>query len=222
MELTELKKPFPEQNVEWRAIRSGSNSRGPWVIIAPYIQSRAIMERLDEVCGPENWQMKHEVAATGVITSIGIKIGDEWVWKSDGAGFTDVEAFKGGISDAIKRAGVPWGIGRYLYDLATPIFAKIEKDGKYTAKIDGEYVKWSPPAMSDLSQKHQEAPESTQGATKEVMILKLKKATDEGLYSEDEMADLIERIYKLTNGPAIEMYNKKLDEGIARRRSEAA
>jgi hypothetical protein len=31
-----------------------------------------------------------------------------------------VEADKGGISDAFKRAAVKWGIGRYLYDLKSP------------------------------------------------------------------------------------------------------
>ena len=43
-----------------------------------------------------------------------------WIAKSDGAGSTDVEGDKGGISDAFKRAAVKWGIGRYLYDLDAP------------------------------------------------------------------------------------------------------
>jgi hypothetical protein len=43
-----------------------------------------------------------------------------WVRKSDGAGETQVEGEKGAISDALKRAAVKWGIGRYLYDLDSP------------------------------------------------------------------------------------------------------
>jgi hypothetical protein len=38
----------------------------------------------------------------------------------NGAGDSDVEAEKGAISDAFKRAAVKWGIGRYLYDLDSP------------------------------------------------------------------------------------------------------
>jgi len=37
--------------------------------------------------------------------------------KWDGAENTDFEAIKGGLSDAFKRAGYKWGIGRYLYRL---------------------------------------------------------------------------------------------------------
>ena len=41
----------------------------------------------------------------------------EWVWREDGADNTEVEAVKGGLSNAMKRAGAALGIGRYLYDL---------------------------------------------------------------------------------------------------------
>lgn len=43
----------------------------------------------------------------------------EWVTKWDGAENTAVEAVKGGLSGAMKRAAVQWGIGRYLYKLDT-------------------------------------------------------------------------------------------------------
>src|SRR5690606_17516766 len=46
-----------------------------------------------------------------------------------GAGNTDVEADKGGISDAFKRAAVKWGVGRYLYGVESP-WVKIVKRGK--------------------------------------------------------------------------------------------
>ncbi len=53
----------------------------------------------------------------GVIASIAIKNPEtgEWVEKQDGSGATDMEPFKGGISGALKRAAVAWGIGRELY-----------------------------------------------------------------------------------------------------------
>jgi hypothetical protein len=52
-----------------------------------------------------------------------------WIWKSDGAGATDVEGEKGMLSDALKRAAVRWGVGRYLYDLKSPWVA-IEPMGR--------------------------------------------------------------------------------------------
>ena len=53
----------------------------------------------------------------------------EWVEKSDGAGATAFEGEKGAISDALKRAAVCFGIGRYLYECKAPIIEL--KDGKY-------------------------------------------------------------------------------------------
>ena len=39
----------------------------------------------------------------------------EWIGKSDGADDSNIEAAKGGLSAALKRAAVQWGIARYLY-----------------------------------------------------------------------------------------------------------
>ena len=76
------------------------------------------MIRLDKTCGPENWQNRYShVTEKGVVCEIGINISGEWIWKSNGAGETDIEGEKGALSDAFKRAGVMWGIGRYLYKL---------------------------------------------------------------------------------------------------------
>ena len=98
-----------------------------------YLDARDVMDRLDEVCGPENWQTKYDETARGrVLCSIGISIGDEWVWKSDGAGNTAVEGEKGGISDSLKRAAVQWGIGRYLYRMkATWVPCEVNDKGQW-------------------------------------------------------------------------------------------
>jgi hypothetical protein len=54
---------------------------------------------------------------TSIVCNIGIRMAGDWIWRGDGAGPTDMEAEKGTLSDAFKRAGVRWGIGRYLYDI---------------------------------------------------------------------------------------------------------
>ncbi|MCY1218454.1 hypothetical protein D9M72_304030 [compost metagenome] len=76
------------------------------------------MDRLDQVCTPAFWQSEHFDGGNGKLgCRIGLFIEDQWVWKSDGAGDTDVEAEKGAFSSALKRSAVSWGIGRYLYDI---------------------------------------------------------------------------------------------------------
>jgi hypothetical protein len=76
------------------------------------------MDRLDEVTGPTSWADTYDVWEDGAVKA-GIGIRDEggWVWRFDGANDTHFEATKGGFSDAFKRVGVKWGVGRYLYQL---------------------------------------------------------------------------------------------------------
>lgn len=117
MNLKDLKKPFPAIDIEWRIGRCGEKNGKIWGKALAYITARAIHDRLDDVCGPGKWQNRYHDHLGGTICEIGIKVDDEWVWKAGGAEKTDFEAFKGGLSSAEKRAGVPWGIGRYLYNL---------------------------------------------------------------------------------------------------------
>jgi hypothetical protein len=112
-----LAMPFDPRDIKWRP-GSVSQAKGTGLALA-YIDARMIMERLDEVLGPENWSDDYKPAGSAVICKLSIRIktehGFEWISKSDGAGQTQVEGDKGGISDALKRAAVKFGIGRYLY-----------------------------------------------------------------------------------------------------------
>lgn len=86
-----------------------------------YKTSRVDMDILDETVGAENWQSEYVEIKGNLYCGIGIKdeSSQEWVWKydcgiesrSDGEG----NEKKGEASDAFKRAGVQWGIGRELY-----------------------------------------------------------------------------------------------------------
>lgn len=114
----QLRAPFPRDAIQWRAqtvTRDGTKA-----LALAYIDARAVMNRLDEIVGPANWQDEYDCVNGRTICKLGINVDGVWVWKSDGAGDTQVEAEKGGISDAFKRAAVKWGIGRYLYDFDTP------------------------------------------------------------------------------------------------------
>ncbi len=112
-----LTAPFPPRDIEWKP---GAVTRDRKKGLAmPYITARAVQERLDDVFGPGNWKNEFRAGPEGgVICRIYFKNDDgEWVWREDGADNTEVEAIKGGLSNAMKRAGAALGIGRYLYDM---------------------------------------------------------------------------------------------------------
>ena len=127
--MLELREPFPPAKVSWRIARviEEKDIKGKAQVLA-YIDARDVMERLDYICGVDGWQCRYSHTATKTVCDIGIRFGTEWVWKADGAGDTDVEAEKGALSDAFKRAAVRWGIGRYLYDLGNNYAEVMKRD----------------------------------------------------------------------------------------------
>ena len=48
-----LAKPFAPEDLEWRL--QNTNEEKMRGMAVPYVTNRAIQNRLDEVCGPENW-----------------------------------------------------------------------------------------------------------------------------------------------------------------------
>ncbi len=167
MDLKKLADPFPATDIEWRVQSAGSKDGRVWARVLAYINNRAIMERLDDVCGPENWrnEFRHEENGA-VLCGISIRVRspvyassstgaidggtEDWVTKWDGAEKTDIEAVKGGLSNAMKRAGVQWGIGRYLYQLEEG-YANVSGNGEHYAAANAKKgypaFKWDPPAL---------------------------------------------------------------------------
>ena len=148
MKLSELAEPFEEKYIEWRIMRSGSGAKGPWAMLAAYLDARGVQNRLDAVCGPGGWQVEYKSIDGGMLCGISIEVEPgTWVTKWDGAQNTDVEAIKGGISGAFKRAAAVWGIGRYLYDLGEQ-WAKVSENGANQARLpDKTAFKWDPPPL---------------------------------------------------------------------------
>ena len=151
MNLKQLKEPFPAGDIEWRVQSAGAKNDIPWARVLAYVTNRAIMDRLDDVCGPEAWKNEYSVGPQGgIICGLSIKCGDEWTTKWDGAENTDIESVKGGLSNAMKRAAVQWGIGRYLYNLEAG-YADITTSGKHYQGADkgGKYksFKWNAPDL---------------------------------------------------------------------------
>ena len=152
--LERLKAYFPENELEWRVQQSGLTKDGkPYAMVLCYVQARAIENRLDAVVGVENWQNEIRVEGENIIVRLGVRFDGEWVWKENGASQTDIEAFKGGISGAIKRvASSGFGIGRYLYELETT-FAECTLEKQKGAEWnkaktkDGKFFYWKTPRI---------------------------------------------------------------------------
>jgi hypothetical protein len=150
-----LQVPFHPNDIEWRVQRESKD--GGSVLVLAYVTNRAIQARLDEVFSPFGWQNSfHEGPQGGLICKLGARAAftdqsAEWIWKEDGAENTNVEAVKGGLSSAMKRTAVQWGIGRYLYNL-TDNWAKLQatkptpnSQGQQASYHKGKY--WSIPEL---------------------------------------------------------------------------
>ena len=140
MSITEqLKQPFDPSVIHWRVgATTGDKSKG---IGLAYIDARDVMKRLDDVCG-DNWQVEYPFEGC---CRIGIKIDNDWVWRSNGAGETQVEGEKGRYSDAFKRAAVLWGVGRYLYYLPNEWVALKPKGRSHVLAVTPSLPKWALP-----------------------------------------------------------------------------
>lgn len=162
-----LTKPFPEDDIEWRLQSCGEKDGRIWGKVLAYITSRAVQDRLDEVCGPDNWQTSIRKEGDAYLCTLSIRVTHddgsvEWISRTDGADSTDIEAVKGGISGSIKRAAVHFGIGRYLYNLKEN-WANISTSGKFSGKTkEGKWFKWNPPALPTWA-----LPESSQQKTQQ-------------------------------------------------------
>lgn len=147
-DFAKLAAPFSPASISWR-IGSTTQDKTKGMALA-YLDARDVMDRLDEVCTPGGWQATYPHAGQKTVCSIGVWCGPElgWVYKSNGAGDSDIEAEKGALSDAFKRAAVLWGVGRYLYSLPSPWVA-IETRGRTSIIKEAEYKR-----LADVLAKH--------------------------------------------------------------------
>lgn len=129
--MTDFKKlstPLDIRNIDFRVGSAINTATKKWVTILAYKDARVDMNYLDLYVGSENWQIKFREEKGCVVASIGIRAdGGDWVWKEGNGIQSDFEAEKGAYSDAQKRAGFQWGIGRSLYNFPK-IFVEVFDD----------------------------------------------------------------------------------------------
>lgn len=203
-----LKAPFPASAISWRAGATNKNKtpdKKPTKCIAlAYIDARDVMNRLDEILGLD-WQCKYSHANGKTICDIGIFIDDgncsDWIWRANGAGDSDVEAEKGAISDAFKRAAVMFGVGRYLYDLPN---VWVECDEWGHIKNPPSLPAWALPSNEPAKPKHPLDAPAYDPVTPEIIEALKEKAAEivdfhtKGMFEDafvvfDEISDSAER-----------------------------
>src|SRR5581483_2916537 len=114
-----LSAPFEPRDVKFKP-QMVKNNR---CLAMAYIDARLIQDRLDEVLGVENWEDAYKILSDGsVMCRLRIKLGDRWISKTDVGSPSEQpdvgDRLKAAFSDALKRAAVKFGIGRYLYRLS--------------------------------------------------------------------------------------------------------
>jgi len=151
--LKELQAYFPSDQVECRmGPTGGDDGNGNPEVGKPlfYIPARRVQQRLDNVVGPMGWQIEYNTPVNrekggmdaGVEATIMIRdpFSGDWVGKADVSQNTGTEPMKGGYSKAMVRAGVQWGIGRYLYHLGDLGWEDVEQEYGKTVFSDNPSV----------------------------------------------------------------------------------
>ena len=144
MEAAEVKKlsqPLLKHQIYFMPKSLAKGGDNVYCQILAYKDARTDMEILDLICGAD-WQNEYKRDSKGVLQcGIGIFIDErnDWVWRWSNGTPSEFEKEKGEYSDALKRAGFMWGIGRMLYDFPSIRVVMMENDyeennGKYKAK----------------------------------------------------------------------------------------
>lgn len=158
MDLNILTAPVTTQEIEWRM--QSQTKDGQKIIVVPYITNRCVMQRFDEQFGWAGWQNEIKEIEGGFLCTItAVLPGGDIVRKTDGASRTSVEPVKGGISDAMKRCAVQFGLGRSLYDFPKVM---IETTEKYIPN-------WATPLLDKMVEKL-----NAGGAVRDVIVLKVE------------------------------------------------
>lgn len=110
--------PFDPSEVKFKPQTVSGNR----ALATPFVDARVVQDRLDDVLGVMGWQDRYESMPDGsVVCSLSVRLGSEWVTKTDVGGQSgqpdEGDRRKSAFSDALKRAAVKFGVGRYLYRL---------------------------------------------------------------------------------------------------------
>lgn len=118
-QLALLARPFP--SVSWKVQATNGKPRAnpprkpTKALLVAFIDARAVQARLDYVFGAE-WGNDFKDTPGGILCGITAMGVTRWDAGEEGSGPLGAGP-KARCSDALKRAGVEWGIGRFIYDI---------------------------------------------------------------------------------------------------------
>lgn len=148
-----LAEPFPFEDI--KVMPQSVSRNGDKAKATPYFDARAVMNRLDEVVGPQNWRAEYRTAqignTSGVICRLTVVVDGAEIVREDGADPSDIEGFKGALSGALKRAFSALG-NRTLYETDLgwqPIESYEGGNGKKQFKA------WTREALNDMRRRYE-------------------------------------------------------------------
>lgn len=111
-----LQAHFPEGEVKFKP----GPVKGDKALALAYVDARCVQDRLDDVFGVAGWQDEYTLLPDGAcLCRLRVKVNGEWIEKMDVGSESEQkdehDRHKAAVSDALKRAAVKLGIGRYLY-----------------------------------------------------------------------------------------------------------
>ena len=89
-----------EINVRIQSCNLAKDEETATAIYLLYKDARCDMNILDETVGVERWQRNHQIIDGNLYCNLGIKFGDEWIWKQDVGVESNTEAETGQASDS--------------------------------------------------------------------------------------------------------------------------
>jgi hypothetical protein len=108
-----LRRPFTPEAIKFKVQTVFPEAKG--CVIVSYIDARLVIERLNAVCGP-HWDARYSPAGTdGKALWCHLQVFD--TQRTDVGTASGIEAEKGRVSDALKRAAVQFGVGVSVYAL---------------------------------------------------------------------------------------------------------
>ncbi|MFO7696658.1 MAG: Rad52/Rad22 family DNA repair protein [Anaerolineae bacterium] len=137
--LAKLAEPFRPDQVRWKpqVVSDSGNA-----LAVPYVDPRVVSERLDQVVGGDwafHWEplgvQGDRLVVKSSLTLMGVTredVGEHVLSDREQA-----DPWKSAVSDALKRAAVHFGVGRYLYWLDAPWCAYDRRKREF---IDEPYI----------------------------------------------------------------------------------
>jgi hypothetical protein len=126
-----LTAPFPRDAYKVRDGRGGKRFT--------YLESRTIENRLDDVVGPDGWDLEQFETSRGIISRLILEVPDgrgglKKVSRTGGGGFRtlqdDDSSYKSGFTSSFRSAAARFGIGRDLYNQGMPGYCADLHDGR--------------------------------------------------------------------------------------------